>query len=390
MRTRVEAWLEGETRLAELANYIESMEQSFLEVWPLIAAGATFLAAIAVAVILHRATFALLKRTAVAKVGSGALTLKRIYGPTRLAMILIAVLAVLPAAGIDPELKEIVRRALNVGMIILLGWSAIVAINTGWEYTSRKHRLDLEDNLEARKHHTQMGLLRRSAVLGVILFTFASCLLAFPSLREYGLSLFASAGAAGIILGFAARPILTNLIAGLQIALTQPIRIDDVVFMEGEFGWIEEIRTTYVVIRIWDWRRLVVPLSHFIEHPFQNWTRENASLIGEVKWYLDPTAPVEEMRTHLATVLKHSPLWDGRIVNLQVTDMKPDAIEVRALMSSKNAQNTWDLRCYAREAMIVWLQREHPGALPRYRATIESPEQRVTAALPLRPAARAV
>lgn len=361
--------------------YIDSMQEALYQAWPLVAAGALFVLAIAVAIVLHRATFALLGRFAVAKVGSGVLTLRRIYGPTRLAMVLIAVLAVLPAAGIDPELKEIARRALNVGMIILIGWSAIIAINTGWEYTSRRHRLDLEDNLEARKLHTQMGLLRRAAVLGVILFTFASTLLAFPSLRQYGLSLFASAGAAGIILGLAARPILTNLIAGLQIALTQPIRIDDVVFLEGEFGWIEEIRTTYVVIRIWDWRRLVVPLSRFIEQPFQNWTRENASLIGEVKWYLDPTAPVEEMRSHLTTVLKQTPLWDGRVANLQVTDMKPDAIEVRALMSAKNAQNAWDLRCYAREAVIAWLQRDHPGALPRIRAAIDNAPARATSQL---------
>ena len=193
----------------------------------------------------------------------------------------------------------------------------------------------------------------------------------FESVQEYGLSLFASAGAAGLILGFAARPVLANLIAGIQIAITQPIRIEDVVIVEDEWGWIEEIYATYVIVRLWDWRRMVIPLSYFIEKPFQNWTREGASVIGSVYWYMDYTVPVQKVREKLEEVLETSPYWDGAVVNLQVVDTDKDTIHLRGLMSARTAPQAWDLRCEIRERILGWLQAEYPETLPRLRGELD-------------------
>ena len=190
-------------------------------------------------------------------------------------------------------------------------------------------------------------------------------------LLYYYVSLFASAGVAGIVIGFAARPVLSNLLAGIQIALTQPIRIGDAVIMENEWGWIEEITSTYVVVKIWDWRRLVVPLTQIIEKPFQNWTRESASIIGSVVWHVDYTAPVSEMRTKMKEFLDESELWDGDVQVLQVIDTTQDTMTLRGLMSAKNSPVAWDLRCEIREKMISWIQQNHPGALPRRRGQIQ-------------------
>ena len=186
-------------------------------------------------------------------------------------------------------------------------------------------------------------------------------------MRQYGYSLFASAGVAGIVVGLAARPLLSNLFAGVQLAMTQPIRIQDVVIVEGEWGIIEEITATYVVVRIWDLRRLIVPLTYFIEKPFQNWTRETSSLIGAVYFYLDYRAPIGAIRDKLNELVEKSKDWNGQTVSLQVTDAKESTIEVRATMSANSAGQAWNLRCEVREQMIDFLQREHPEALPRQR-----------------------
>ena len=171
--------------------------------------------------------------------------------------------------------------------------------------------------------------------------------------------------------GLAARPLLSSLIAGVQIAMTQPIRIDDAVVVENEWGWIEEITSTYVVIKLWDWRRLIVPLSYFIEKPFQNWTREGAAIIGSVFLYVDYAVPVDRVREKLSEIVKASRLWDGRVVNLQVSDAKDHAIELRALVSARTSPLAWDLRCEVREKLIAFLRDEYPQALPRQRADLD-------------------
>jgi small-conductance mechanosensitive channel len=217
---------------------------------------------------------------------------------------------------------------------------------------------------------TQVRVLLRTVDVLVVIVTAGIALMTFESVRQYGVSLFASAGVAGIVAGLAARPVLTNLLAGVQLAMTQPIRIKDAVIVENEWGTIEEITSTYVVVRLWDWRSMIVPLSYFIEKPFQNWTRENSALIGSALIHLDYRAPVGIIRDKLKEIVKASKNWDGNVVNLQVTDAKESTIELRCLMSARSAGQAFDLRCEVREQLIDFLQKHHPEALPRQRSEV--------------------
>ena len=290
---------------------------------------------------------------------------------TRFALVVVAVSAVLPVAPLDSAATAIVGKVLLVCTIALIGWGAIVAIEVASDLYLLRFRLDTEDNLLARKHVTQVRVLKRAVDIVVILIATGFALMTFESVQQYGVSLFASAGVAGLVAGLAARPLLSNLIAGVQIAMTQPIRIDDAVVVEGEWGWIEEITATYVVVKLWDWRRLIVPLAYFMEKPFQNWTREGAAIIGSVFLHLDYTVPVERVRKKLVQIANESKLWDGRVVNLQVSDAKPESIELRALVSARTSPMAWDLRCEVREKLIAFLQAEYPDALPRRRVVFE-------------------
>jgi small-conductance mechanosensitive channel len=213
-------------------------------------------------------------------------------------------------------------------------------------------------------------VFKRITDIIIVVIAVSTALMTFDSVKQYGVSLFASAGAAGIIVGLAARPLLSNLIAGMQIALTQPIRIEDAVIIENEWGWVEDIAATYVVIRLWDWRRMVVPLSYFIEKPFQNWTRDAASLIGVIALHVDYRADVPRIRKRLAELARESTLWDGAVVNLQVIDADARTIQLRALVSARNAPQSWDLRCEIREKLVAYIRDEMPDALPRERAIL--------------------
>jgi hypothetical protein len=232
----------------------------------------------------------------------------------------------------------------------------------------RRFKLESEDNLLARKHVTQSRILQRTAETLIILVTMSVALMTFDSVRQYGVSLLASAGAAGIIVGFALQPLLKNLVAGIQLAVTQPIRIDDALLIENEWGNVEEITASYVVVRLWDLRRLIVPLSYFLEKPFQNWTREGSALIGVVLLYTDFTVPVADLRAKLREIVERSPLWSGAVCGLQVTDFREHVMEIRMLMSASNAGKAFDLRCEVREKMIAYLQQTYPRSLPRVRA----------------------
>lgn len=236
----------------------------------------------------------------------------------------------------------------------------------------RRFKLDAEDNLLARKHVTQTRILERVAATLIIMIGLSAALMTFEEVRQYGISLLASAGAAGLVIGLALQPVLKNIFAGIQLAMTQPIRIDDALLVEKEWGNVEEITSTYVVLRLWDWRRLVLPLSYFIEQPFQNWTRESSALIGTVFLYADYTAP--EMRRKLEEIVKASPLWDGQVLALQVTDLKEQTMEIRMLASARTSGRTFDLRCEIREKMIAWLKDTHPQALPHWRAEMRPNE----------------
>ncbi len=293
-------------------------------------------------------------------------------GPSRLAVVVLALWAALPSTDFPAAASRGIGQVLLVGLIVLVGWSAMRAIEVAAALHLRRFRLDVDDNLLARKHVTQVHVLRRAGGILIALVTAAAALMSVDSVRAYGVGLFASAGAASLVVGLAARPLLTNLIAGVQIAVTQPIRLEDAVIVEGEWGWVEEIASTYVVVRLWDWRRMVLPLSYFLEKPFQNWTRETSSLIGSVFLHVDYSVPVEAVRRELAVIARASPLWDGKVANLQVSDAKEWAVELRALVSARNAAQAWDLRCEVREKLVAFLQREYPQALPTARVQLHA------------------
>lgn len=296
--------------------------------------------------------------------------LDRTSGPIRLALCLVAVSAVLPLAPLPDEMRQLLSRLFTVAVIALIGWIAIRAVDLTAARYLQQFRSDVEENFRARKHLTQVRVFKRVIDTLIVMIAISAALMTFESVREYGLSLFASAGAAGLIVGLAARPLLSNLIAGVQIAVTQPIRIEDAVIIENEWGWVEDIASTYVVIRLWDWRRLVVPLSYFIERPFQNWTRDAQSLIGAISLHVDYAADVPRIRTRLERAARESKLWDGAVCNLQVVDSHPRTIELRALVSARNAPQSWDLRCEVREKLLAFLRDEMPEALPRERMAI--------------------
>lgn len=310
--------------------------------------------------------------------------LKRFRPPVLLALSGGALLIGMPLltaefTGLDPALgpARIIGRILLIGAF---GWALGTIVDGLLKRQLAGLKLDEADNLQARKMATRLDVVRRIWIVLVALMTVAAAMTVIPGAGQIGVSLFASAGIAGLALGLAARPVLSNLIAGLQIAFTQPIRLDDAVVVEGEWGWIEEIGLFYVTIKIWDWRRLVVPLSYFIEKPFQNWTRETASIIGAVTWHLDYRAPIGAIREKLTEICEATPLWNGNVVNLQVVDAGQHTVTVRALASAKTSPEAWDLRCLIREEMVAWLQAEHPLALPRVR--IQEPDDGDQAAIP--------
>lgn len=292
-------------------------------------------------------------------------------GPLRGLLPAIFLSLVLPAMDLPENLAVGLRHALLVWIIAVVAWFATRFIGLIKALVLRRYKMGERDNLLARRVYTQFGVIQRVLNVLIIFFAFAAILLTFDRVREIGFSLLASAGVVGIILGFAAQRSLATLFAGIQIALTQPIRIDDVVIVENEWGWIEEITLTYVVVKIWDQRRLVVPITYFIEKPFQNWTRKTAELLGSVYLYADYTLPVPEIRRELQKILQAAPQWDQRVGVLQVTNANERTMELRALMSAEDSPAAWELRCHVREKLIEFMQRNFPASLPHVRIELE-------------------
>jgi small-conductance mechanosensitive channel len=320
-----------------------------------------------IALLLHAALLALARRALGERRPFFRTALGATKGPTRLALLLVALAIALPVTPLPDDTQSYLARLLTLATVCLLGWAAATVLHIAADLYLLRFRLDVADNLLARKHVTQIRVLVRVLDVVIALVTIGFALMTFDAVRQFGVTLFASAGVAGIIAGFASRPVLTNFIAGVQIAVSQPIRIDDAVIVENEWGNVEEITFSYVVVRLWDWRRMVVPLSYFIEKPFQNWTRIGGELIGTVFLYVDPTAPVQAIREKLTEIAAESKLWNGKVVNLQVSDCTETALQLRALVSANSASAAWDLRCEVREKLIAFLQREYPSALPRRR-----------------------
>jgi small-conductance mechanosensitive channel len=331
-----------------------------------LAAGAIFLALAA-----HRILFALGQRISKRKGSAFYAMLARYEGaPTRLLLPLLTLLTVVPLMPESPVFLSRLTHAVGLAIIASVAWLAVAMLDVLQDYISHRHALELSDNLAARRLHTQVQVLRHIGVVVIVVVTIAVMVMTFPNLEHLGESMFASAGLAALVAGLAARSTLSSLLAGVQIAFSQPIRLEDAVIVEGEWGWIEEITMTYVIVRIWDLRRLVVPLSYFIEKPFQNWTRKTADLLGTVFVYTDYTVPVDEVRQELRRILEASGMWDGKVLGLQVTNASEHTMEIRALMSAPDSSKSWDLRCYVREKLIAYLQQNHPQSLPRARAEL--------------------
>jgi len=285
---------------------------------------------------------------------------------------LLALLIALPGTSLPPQIMKPIQHAIGIALIAVIAWLAILVSEVISDILTARYQVDVADNLLARKVQTQLSVLHRVISVVVVLIALGVILMTFPAIRAIGTSLLASAGLAGLVIGVAMKPTISSLVAGIQIALTQPMRLEDVVIVEGEWGWIEEIRTTYVVVRIWDLRRLVVPLSYFIENPFQNWTRTSSDLLGTVLLWVDYTVPIGEVREELQRIVKTTNLWKGTVCALQVTDANEHAIQIRALVDARDSGQAWDLRCYVREKLIDFLQQRYPQCLPRLRGEFQT------------------
>ncbi|MEQ8403866.1 MAG: mechanosensitive ion channel family protein [Oceanicaulis sp.] len=345
------------TKGAEAA--VEAAEGFSPETWASLGLGALIL--IAALVLVLRFSFGEKHRSALRS------ALRRARMPVLIAGLAFAGALALPATDLPDGMRALAATVIRVLGIIALGWAVGTAGDVVFKRWNAKLDITASDNLRARARATQLNIIRRIWVFGVAFVVLSLVMLSIPDLRNVGVSLFASAGVAGIVIGVAAQPVLSNLVAGLQIAFSQPIRIEDAVVVEGEWGWIEEIGLFHVVIRIWDWRRLVVPLTYFSSTPFQNWTKTKASILGSIYWKVDYRAPIQEMRQKLDEILETTDLWDRQAKVLQVTDSDENTLCVRALASASTSPRAWDLRCYVREQMIIWLQEEYPYALPRQR-----------------------
>lgn len=297
--------------------------------------------------------------------------LARSRGPVQLALIIAALSIATRIAPLTVEETATLRHVLLLCFIACMTLVARTALQIWVALHLRRFRIDVEDNLLARKHVTQSRILQQVGSLLIVAVGISAALMSFDSVRQYGVSLLASAGAAGLVVGLALQPVLRNLFAGIQLAITQPIRIDDAVIVEGEWGNVEEIGGTYVVIRIWDKRRLIVPLSYFMDQPFQNWTRADATLIGVVMLYVDYAVSIPDLRLEAERIVRASPLWDRDVFALQVTDFRETVTEVRILASARNAGRTFDLRCEIREHLLAYLQTDQPHAMPRHRGSIQ-------------------
>jgi len=339
-----------------------------IAVW--ITPGLIILAAVVAALLVHMALFSVVRRFAAhTPSASDDLVVARIAPPMRWIFIVIALAAAHRAIPVGGWADELWSQAAGFGLPALCGWCGIILVGTFRDMVVLRADVSMADNLRARRNRTRVSLLARIASFLILFLTLGTMLLSIPGVRDLGVTLMASAGIAGLVVGAAAQPALKNLIAGVQMAFTEPIRLDDVVIIDNEWGRIEEIGLTFVVVALWDERRLIVPVSKFLEESFQNWTRETSQLLGSAFIYVDPTADVARIRLKSEEIAAASSLWDQRFTNLQVTDVKSDVMELRVLITASDASRSFDLRCAVREALMAFLRDELPEALPRHRVT---------------------
>jgi small-conductance mechanosensitive channel len=329
--------------------------------WPTVLVAA--LVAVVVAIVLHAIVRTVLRRAVHGNVIVAAM-LERTQRAAGFAWPLLALQLVWQAAPNDLDSIQSVRHVNGIFVIIAFASLVMGVIGGLADGLIARNPIGVADNLHARRVETQTRVLSRSAQTLVLIGGIAMVLMTFPGMRQLGASLLASAGVLGIVGGLAARPVFSNLISGLQLALSQPLRIDDVLIVKGENGRVEEITGTYVVLKLWDERRMIVPLQWFIENPFENWTRTGSNILGTVFLYVDYATPIEPIRAEAKRLVESFPEWDGRVFGVQVTDATDKAIQLRVLLSSASSGKNFDLRCKMREALVAFLAREYPASLP--------------------------
>ncbi|RYZ96005.1 MAG: mechanosensitive ion channel [Sphingobacteriaceae bacterium] len=300
-----------------------------------------------------------------------ASVIRHVGKPLNFLLPLFFINAFLPYFDMDATALRVFKKVLDLSLVVAFAYLLIKTIRVFEDFVYNTYRLEKSDNLKERKIRTQLQFVRKVAVSLVIIIAVSIVLLSFDGVRKIGAGLLTGVGIGGIILGFAAQKSLGNFLAGLQIAFTQPIRIDDVLVVEGEWGRVEEITMTYVVLNIWDQRRLILPINYFIEKPFQNWTRNTSEILGTAFLYVDQTFSVDALRSELERLLNISELWDGRVGILQVTDIKETVMELRALMSARNSSEAFDLRCYVRENLLKFIKENQESGLPKTRVVMQ-------------------
>jgi len=329
--------------------------------------------AIVAALIVRWIVFIVLRRVAQRKTGVlGQSLVHHGSRPSQWILPLLGILIVLPGLPLPHMLQDALEHITGIGLIAAVAWLAILLIEVTADILTNRYRIDVADNLAARRVQTQFQMVHRVSIFLVAVIALAVALMTFPAIKHIGVSLLASAGVASLIIGMAMKDTFANLIAGVQIAFAQPFRIGDAVVVENEWGWIEEIGMMYVIVRIWDLRRLVLPLSYFLTNPFQNWTRTSADLLANTVLYVDYTVPVDAVREEFKRVLESTPMWNKKVSALQVSDCDAHTMQLRALMDVRNSGDAWDLRCLVREKLIDFLQKEYPGSLPRYRGEMDA------------------
>ena len=345
---------------------LEAFEAGFKAWWM---PGVSAVFAVVATYVTYRLTLALVRHFSESR-AVPRLFLDASAGALGLVFCLLALAGTLKAASDDLPLIGAIQQVTTLLLILAITWAAVRLTSAIGEVIVALNPVLEGQWKRARKVETQTRFLVRALNILIVIIGFGAALMTFESVQHMGASLLASAGVGGLILGFAARPVLSNLLAGMQIALTQPFRIDDVLHVQGEWCWVEEVTATYVVLRVWDLRRLVVPLQWFIENPFQNWSRNTADLLGAVFIWVDYTMPVEPLRQEFKRLLEQSNLWDGKLATVQVTDSTDQAMQVRFLMSAADSSRNWDLRCAVREGLVTFIQEQYPAQLPRVRARL--------------------
>lgn len=338
--------------------------------WAGIAAGL----AVAAAVVIHALLFAALMRIAKrTPTDSDEIVFRRLRVPMRWAMVAVAIAFL---ARSEPLIRQVWTVAGAFIAPALFGWVAYALVKAFAEAV--EHRSELSaDPVAERSRRTRVSILSRTATFVIVFVTVALMLFQMPGVREVGATLLASAGLAALAVGAAAQPALKSLIAGLQLAMTEPVRIGDLVVIDGHTGRVEEIRMSFVVVRIWDERAVIVPTNRFLENSFENWSRISEMLTGPVYLHLDPATEIEPIRQEFLRYVATQELWDRRSAKLLMTEAYPESIELRMAVSAATIGDLFDLRCAVREHMIDWLRREMPDALIRHRLEVEAANQRV-------------